>query len=233
MTPNPAIRVRGLRHRYGDHDVLRGVDLDVARGEAVALLGPNGAGKTTTLDVLQGHLRRTAGEVSVLGLDPCNAGRRLRDRVGIALQSAGFPVNTTVAEAARRFARFYSKAQPIDLVLERVGIAHLGDRRIARLSGGEARRLDLALAIIGDPDVLFLDEPTTGLDVQSRRVVWGVVRDLRAAGAAVLLTTHYSDEAAAICDRVALLAGGRITLERSAATGAEIDRLLLGEAVAA
>jgi ABC-2 type transport system ATP-binding protein len=204
------IRVRGLRKAYGDVMAVDGVDLDVATGEIFALLGPNGAGKTTTVEILEGYRARTAGEVSVLGVDPERADASWRARVGIVLQAGGRFDELTVGELVAHFAGFYPRPIPVDEVLELVGLADRHDVRTGRLSGGQRRRLDLALGLVGDPELVFLDEPTTGFDPGSRRAAWRVVGDLRALGKTVLLTTHYLDEAEHLADRVGIMARGRL-----------------------
>ncbi|HEX5201713.1 ABC transporter ATP-binding protein [Paractinoplanes rhizophilus] len=203
-----AIRVRGLRKAYGDNVAVDGVDLDVAHGEVFALLGPNGAGKTTTVEILEGYRRRDAGEVSVLGSDPAAHG--LRDRVGIVLQGTGEFDELTVGEVVRHFARFYPAADDPAAVIERVGLADKVRARTHTLSGGQKRRLDVALGIIGRPELLFLDEPTTGFDPEARREFWQLIRDLRASGTTIVLTTHYLEEAEALADRVGVIARGRL-----------------------
>ena len=205
-----AIEVRGLAKHYGDVEAVRGIDFAVARGEVFGLLGPNGAGKTTTVEILEGHRERTAGEVSVLGRDPGHRQRELRERVGIVLQSCGMYRHVTVREAVRHWAGFYPHPRDVDEVLELAGLAGQADVRIGRLSGGQQRRLDFALALVGDPELIFLDEPTTGFDPAARRQAWDTVRSLRALGKTVLLTTHYLDEAQALADRVAIVKDGRI-----------------------
>jgi ABC-2 type transport system ATP-binding protein len=204
------IRVRGLRKAYGDLVAVDGIDLDVAAGEIFALLGPNGAGKTTTVEILEGYRDRTAGEVSVLGVDPARADGAWRARIGIVLQEGGRFDELTVGELVRHFATFYPRPLPADEVLALVGLADHDDVRTGRLSGGQRRRLDVALGLVGDPELVFLDEPTTGFDPVSRRAAWEVVRDLRTRGKTVLLTTHYLDEAEHLADRVAVIAGGRL-----------------------
>jgi ABC-2 type transport system ATP-binding protein len=203
-----AIRVRGLRKAYGDNVAVDGVDLDVAHGEVFALLGPNGAGKTTTVEILEGYRRRDAGEVSVLGADPGEKG--LRERVGIVLQGTGEFDELTVGEVVRHFARFYPAADDPAAVIERVGLADKVRARTHTLSGGQKRRLDVALGIIGRPELLFLDEPTTGFDPEARREFWQLIRDLRASGTTIVLTTHYLEEAEALADRVGVIARGRL-----------------------
>jgi ABC-2 type transport system ATP-binding protein len=210
MDEQLAISVRGLRKEYGDTVAVAGVDLDVHRGEVFALLGPNGAGKTTTVEILEGFRQRDAGEVRVLGVDPAHADAGWRSRVGIVLQSTGEFDELTVAEVVRHFAGFYPDADDPLKVIERVGLAAKAKARTHSLSGGQRRRLDVALGIIGHPELLFLDEPTTGFDPEARREFWELIRDLAAAGTTIVLTTHYLDEAEALADRVGVIAGGRI-----------------------
>jgi ABC-2 type transport system ATP-binding protein len=206
----PAISVRGLRKRYGDLEAVRGIDFEVRRGEVFGLLGPNGAGKTTTVEILEGYRDLTEGEVSVLGHDPGLRERALRERVGIVLQSSGIYRHLTVREALDHWAGLYPAPRDVDEVLELAGLADKADERTRRLSGGQLRRLDFALALVGDPELMFLDEPTTGFDPAARRNAWETVRSLRALGKTVLLTTHYLEEAHALADRVAIIKDGRI-----------------------
>jgi ABC-2 type transport system ATP-binding protein len=210
MADQVAISVRGLRKAYGGTPAVDGLDLTVFRGEIFALLGPNGAGKTTTVEILEGYRRRDAGEVSVLGVDPDQADARWRCRVGIVLQSTGEFDELTVAEVVHHFAGFYPDPDDPDKVLERVGLAGKAKARTHTLSGGQRRRLDVALGIIGRPELLFLDEPTTGFDPEARREFWGLIRHLAAAGTTIVLTTHYLDEAEALADRVGVIARGRL-----------------------
>ncbi|MFJ2083497.1 ABC transporter ATP-binding protein [Micromonospora chokoriensis] len=210
MDDELAISVRGLRKAYGDNVAVAGVDLDVHRGEVFALLGPNGAGKTTTVEILEGYRRRDAGEVSVLGADPAHSDADWRSRVGIVLQGTGEFDELTVAEVVRHFSGFYPGADDPDKVIERVGLAGKAKARTHTLSGGQKRRLDVALGIIGRPELLFLDEPTTGFDPEARREFWDLIRDLAAAGTTIVLTTHYLDEAEALADRVGVIASGRV-----------------------
>jgi ABC-2 type transport system ATP-binding protein len=205
-----AITVRGLHKRYRGHVAVDGVDLDVHRGEVFALLGPNGAGKTTTVEILEGFRRRTSGEATVLGVDPQDADAAWRQRVGIVLQSTGEFDDLTVREVVHHFALYYRNADDPDAVIERVGLAAKRAARTRVLSGGQKRRLDVALGIIGRPELLFLDEPTTGFDPEARREFWGLIRALAAAGTTILLTTHYLDEAETLADRVGVLVGGRL-----------------------
>jgi ABC-2 type transport system ATP-binding protein len=205
-----AIEVRGLRKRYGDFEAVRGVDFAVRRGEVFGLLGPNGAGKTTTVEILEGYRERTAGEVSVLGHDPQRRERELRQRVGIVLQSSGIYRHITVREAVAHWAGLYPHARDVDEVIALAGLQEKAGDRTRRLSGGQLRRLDFALALVGDPELIFLDEPTTGFDPAARRQAWETVRSLRDLGKTVLLTTHYLDEAQALADRVAIIKDGAI-----------------------
>jgi ABC-2 type transport system ATP-binding protein len=208
-----AIRVRGLQKAYKGHQAVAGVDLDVARGEVFAVLGPNGAGKTTSVEILEGHRDRDGGEVSVLGVDPAKADRMWRSRLGIVLQSASDAANLTVSESVRHYAKYYADPRDPDEVIELVGLSEKAKARAGTLSGGQRRRLDVALGIIGRPELVFLDEPTTGFDPEARRQFWGLIKNLAAEGTTILLTTHYLDEAEALADRVAVLAGGRIVAE--------------------
>ena len=205
-----AIEVHGLRKAYGAHEVLRGLDLAVPAGEVFALLGPNGAGKTTTVEILEGYRRRDAGEISVLGRDPERAGRDFRARIGIVLQSSAVYPTLTVGEILRLFAGYYPKARDPEEVVRLVGLEEKADARVRTLSGGQLRRLDLGLALVGDPELIFLDEPTTGFDPAARRQAWETIRGLRALGTTILLTTHYLEEAQALPDRLAILREGRI-----------------------
>jgi ABC-2 type transport system ATP-binding protein len=209
----PAIEARGLVMRYGDREVLHGIDLVVPQGMVVGFLGPNGAGKTTTVEILEGYRRRTAGQASVLGMDPATGGRELRERIGIVLQETGHNVQLTVRETVRQFAGYYRRPRPVDEVIELVGLQEAADRRVRALSGGQRRRLDVGLALVGDPELVFLDEPTTGFDPAARRQAWEVIGGLRDLGKTILLTTHYMDEAQALADRVAIIAAGRIVAE--------------------
>ena len=209
----PAIEIEGLVKRYGSLEAVAGVSLIVEEGEVFALLGPNGAGKTTTVEILEGHRTRDEGSVSVLGVDPASGGRAYRERIGIVLQSSGFDRQLSVAELLRLFAPMYPHPRPVGEVIEIVGLADKADARVKTLSGGQTRRLDLALGIIGDPDLIFLDEPTTGFDPSARRRSWALIDGLRSLGKTILLTTHYMDEAQHLADRVAVLANGRIVAE--------------------
>ncbi|KIR63273.1 ABC transporter ATP-binding protein [Micromonospora haikouensis] len=210
MDDELAISVRGLRKAYGDNVAVAGVDLDVRRGEVFALLGPNGAGKTTTVEILEGYRRRDSGEVRVLGSDPADPTPDWRSRVGIVLQGTGEFDELTVGEVVRHFSGFYPDADDPAKVVERVGLGAKAKARTHTLSGGQKRRLDVALGIIGRPELLFLDEPTTGFDPEARREFWELIRDLAAAGTTIVLTTHYLDEAEALADRVGVIAAGRV-----------------------
>ena len=206
----PAIEVRDLHKRYGAYEAVRGIDITVQRGEVFGLLGPNGAGKTTTVEILEGYRARSSGEVSVLGCDPASRSIELRRRIGIVLQSGGIYSHVTPREALRHWARFYPHPREVEEVLELAGLQEKADVRSRKLSGGQLRRLDFALALVGDPELLFLDEPTTGFDPAARRTAWELVRSLRALGKTILLTTHYLDEAQALADRVAIVKDGRV-----------------------
>ena len=209
----PAILVRDLHKRYGDHHAVRGIDFEVAPGEVFGLLGPNGAGKTTTVEILEGYRTRTSGIVSVLGADPQQRSHELRERMGIVLQSTGMYRHIAVREAVAHWARFYPAPRDVDEVLALAGLTEKADAYARTLSGGQLRRLDFALALVGDPELIFLDEPTTGFDPAARRAAWDVVRSLQDLGKTVLLTTHYLDEAQALCDRVAIVKEGRFVAE--------------------
>ena len=212
-TSAPAILVRDLRKSYGEHEAVRGLDFEVAPGEVFGLLGPNGAGKTTTVEILEGYRTRTGGIVSVLGHDPGRRPRDLRARIGIVLQSTGIYRHITPREALRHFAGVYPRSRDVEEVIAITGLAEKADAQARTLSGGQKRRLDLALALIGDPELIFLDEPTTGFDPAARRNAWEVIRSLAQLGKTILLTTHYLDEAQALCDRVAIVKDGRFLAE--------------------
>ena len=205
--------MRGLRKSYGPVEAVSDVSFAVQRGEVFGLLGPNGAGKTTTVEILEGHRRRSGGEVEVLGLDPEQAGVELRRRVGIVLQGGGFYPRVTVSEAVEHFAGMYEHALEPAETIELVGLGDSRSQTVAKLSGGQRRRLDLALALVGDPELVFLDEPTTGFDPAARRGAWSMVRALRERGTTVLLTTHYLEEAQALADRVAIVKDGRVVAQ--------------------
>jgi ABC-2 type transport system ATP-binding protein len=208
-----AVRVRGLRKAYGELTALDGVDLTVARGEVLALLGPNGAGKTTLVEILEGHRRADAGAVSVLGYDPGKRERAFREKIGIVLQEAGLDPAITVREALELYGAAYPNPKPAMELLELVGLADRPNERASNLSGGQRRRLDLALGLVGDPDLIFLDEPTTGFDPAARRQSWETIANLRSLGKSILLTTHYMEEAQRLADRVVVLARGTVVAE--------------------
>jgi ABC-2 type transport system ATP-binding protein len=205
-----AIEVEGLRKAYEHREVLHGLSFTVETGEVFALLGPNGAGKTTTVEILEGYRQRDAGDVRVLGLDPERGGRELRARIGIVLQSSAVYQLLSVREIVELFAGYYPRRRPATEVIELVGLGEQRDARVRTLSGGQLRRLDLALALVGDPELVFLDEPTTGFDPAARRQAWETIRDLRSLGKSILLTTHYMEEAQQLADRVAILRSGEI-----------------------
>jgi ABC-2 type transport system ATP-binding protein len=207
------VEVRGLRKHYGGLEAVGGIDVAVEAGEVFALLGPNGAGKTTTVEILEGFRERTAGEVQVLGHDPARRERALRQRIGIVLQSTGVDPYLTVRETIALYAAYYPSPREADEVVEVVGLSEKRDSRVIKLSGGQQRRLDVAIALAGDPELLFLDEPTTGFDPGARRNAWEIVRNLTALGKTVFLTTHYMDEAQALATRVAVIAKGKIVAE--------------------
>ena len=210
---DPVIRARGLHKAYGDLEAVRGIDLEVAGREIFAFLGPNGAGKTTTVEILEGYRGRSAGEVVVLGADPAEADRRWRQRIGIVLQQCNMQPELTVRESLELYAGYYEAPRSVPETIDLVGLGGAAGQRAGRLSGGQQRRLDVALALVGDPELLFLDEPTTGFDPSARRQAWEVITNLRDLGKTVFLTTHYMDEAQALADRVAIIASGQIVAE--------------------
>ena len=216
--PSPAIEVRGLRKSYGSLEAVRGIDLSVSSGECFALLGPNGAGKTTTVEILEGHRKASGGEVSVLGHDPGKGEKALKQRIGIVLQETGVERYLTVAEVIELFRGYYPKPRPLDEIIEVVGLQEKRGARVGKLSGGQQRRLDVAIGLAGDPELLFLDEPTTGFDPSARRNAWEMIENLKALGKTVFLTTHYMDEAQRLADRVAIIAAGKIVAEGSPAS---------------
>jgi ABC-2 type transport system ATP-binding protein len=220
------VEVHGLRKRYGELEAVRGVDLHVERGEVFALLGPNGAGKTTIVEILEGFRPRTEGEVRVLGHDPAAGETALKERVGIVLQSTGVDPFLTVRETVELYRAAYPRPRAVADVIEIVGLVEKAGTRVGRLSGGQRRRLDVAVALAGDPDLLFLDEPTTGFDPAARRSAWELVRGLAAVGTTVFLTTHLMDEAQALADRVAVITRGEIVAEGPPATLGGRDRML-------
>jgi ABC-2 type transport system ATP-binding protein len=205
-----AIRVEELRKRYGEEEALRGISFEIEEGEVFGLLGPNGAGKTTTVEILEGYRARDGGEVEVLGFDPQRSERSFRERIGVVLQQSAMFPNLTVRETHALFAGYYERPRDVDEVIRLVGLDGKRDTRVRRLSGGQQRRLDLGIALVGDPELLFLDEPTTGFDPAARRAAWEMIRSLRSLGKTVLLTTHYLDEAQQLADRVAVLREGRM-----------------------
>ena len=208
-----AIEVHDLRMRYGAEEAVRGIDLEVGRGEVFGFLGPNGAGKTTTIEILEGYRERSSGEVSVLGVDPAAPTREWRDRIGLVLQECELDPLLTVAETLTLFAGFYSHPRPVDDVVVLVGLRDKRDERVGRLSGGQKRRVDVALGIVGDPDLVFLDEPTTGFDPQARRDAWNMIEGLRQLGKTIFLTTHYMDEAQHLADRLCILRDGLVVAQ--------------------
>jgi ABC-2 type transport system ATP-binding protein len=205
-----AVQVRDLRKRYGDNHAVDGVDFDIPRGEVFALLGPNGAGKSTTVEILEGHRGRNGGEVSVLGVDPAHATRAWRSRIGIVLQTSNEAPELTVREMVRHFAGYYSSPRDPEQVIDAVGLTEKAGAKLAQLSGGQRRRVDVALGIIGNPELIFLDEPTTGFDPEARRQFWKLIEGLADGGTTILLTTHYLDEAEALADRVGVIAHGKV-----------------------
>jgi ABC-2 type transport system ATP-binding protein len=211
--PEPVISVRGLRKSYGELEAVRGIELEVWRGEIFAFLGPNGAGKTTTVEILEGYRKRSAGEASVLGMDPADAGGEWRQRIGIVLQDSNLQPELTVQESLELYAGYYDNPRSAEETMRLVGLDARAHNRAGRLSGGQRRRLDMGLALVGDPELLFLDEPTTGFDPSARRQAWEVIGNLRDLGKTVFLTTHYMDEAQALADRVAIIASGEIVAE--------------------
>jgi ABC-2 type transport system ATP-binding protein len=220
-----AVAVTGLHKAYGAHEALLGIDFSIEVGEVFGLLGPNGAGKTTTVEILEGYRNRDAGTVEVLGVDPQRSGTQWRQRIGVMLQSSSLYPALTARESLSVFAGYYAKPRDVDEVIEIVGLVEKAESRVRTLSGGQQRRLDLGLALIGDPELVFLDEPTTGFDPGARRTAWETVRNLRALGKTILLTTHYLDEAEQLADRVAVLRDGVIVREGSPAdlTGGTVE----------
>jgi ABC-2 type transport system ATP-binding protein len=211
--PDSAISIKGLRMAYGENEAVRGIDLEVARGEILAFLGPNGAGKTSTVEILEGYRRRTGGEVSVLGEDPEKAGRAWRDRIGIVLQSNSLDPYLTVRESLELYAGYFTHPRSVEETIGLIGLEEKADERARKLSGGQQRRLDVGMALVGDPELLFLDEPTTGFDPSARRQFWDVIAGLRDLGKTIFLTTHYMDEAQRLADRVTIIAAGQIVAE--------------------
>jgi ABC-2 type transport system ATP-binding protein len=225
VAPDRVIEVRGLRKVYGDVEAVRGIDLHVDRGEVFALLGPNGAGKTTTTEILEGYRERTGGEATVLGEDPAHGSRSMKERIGIVLQSTGVDPFLTVRETVDLYAGYYPSPRDVDEVIDLVGLGEKRTTRVLKLSGGQQRRLDVAVALAGDPELLFLDEPTTGFDPNARRNAWEIVKNLTAIGKTVFLTTHFMDEAQYLADRVAIIAKGEIVVEGSPDTLAGRDTM--------
>jgi ABC-2 type transport system ATP-binding protein len=213
-----AIVIKDLRKSYGDVEAVRGISFEVSEGEVFALLGPNGAGKTTTVEICEGFRQRTSGDVSVLGHDPAKGERSLKSRMGVVLQTTGVDVYLTVAETIELYQQAYPRPRPLDEVIELVGLQEKRDTRVGKLSGGQVRRLDVGVALAGDPELLFLDEPTTGFDPAARRGAWEVIRNLKALGKTILLTTHYMDEAQNLADDVAIIARGEIVARGTPAT---------------
>jgi ABC-2 type transport system ATP-binding protein len=220
-----AISVSGLRKAYGEHEAVRGIDFEVAVGEVFGFLGPNGAGKTTTIEILEGYRERSGGAVAVFGVDPEQPTRAWRNRVGLVLQECELDPLWTVREAVSLFARFYERPRPVEETIELVGLGDKRDARIGTLSGGQKRRADVAIGIVGDPDLIFLDEPTTGFDPTARRDAWNMIEGLKALGKTVFLTTHYMDEAQHLADRVAILRDGQIVAQgRTEELGGDLGR---------
>jgi ABC-2 type transport system ATP-binding protein len=220
---DPAIVVRGLRKSYGSHEAVRGVDFQIEKGEIFALLGPNGAGKTTTVEILEGYRSRTSGDVSVLGYDPASNSPDLKRRIGIVLQATGVQPYLTVEETIGLFRGYYPDPLPLDDIIEAVGLTEKRKALVRRMSGGEQRRLDVAIGLAGNPELLFLDEPTTGFDPSARRNAWGMVKNLQSLGKTVVLTTHYMDEAQSLADRVAIMVNGQIVAQGTPGSLTRLD----------
>jgi ABC-2 type transport system ATP-binding protein len=222
--PDAVISARGLAKSYGDVQAVRGIDLDVSQGEIFAFLGPNGAGKTTTVEILEGFRSRDAGEVAVLGQDPADAGRAWRERVGFVLQQSTPDAYLTVREALALYAGYYASPRPVEETIELIGLEAKADTRAQKLSGGQQRRLDVGLALIGDPELLFLDEPTTGFDPKARRQFWEVIESLSSLGKTIFLTTHYMEEAQELAEQVAIISRGSVVAEGAPAELGDRDR---------
>jgi ABC-2 type transport system ATP-binding protein len=208
-----AIVVDGLRKSYGEIEAVRGISFNVEEGEVFGLLGPNGAGKTTTIEILEGYRARDAGNVTVLGVDPHSGGRKLRERVGLVLQEAAVPPMLSVTELVELYRGYYPAPRPAAEIIELVGLTEKAGERVRKLSGGQQRRLDVALGLVGDPELIFLDEPTTGFDPSARRAAWEVVRNMRTLGKTIVLTTHYMDEAQYLADRICVIAQGLVVAQ--------------------
>jgi ABC-2 type transport system ATP-binding protein len=218
MALDAAIHVSGLHKSYGEHEAVRGIDFEVGKGEVFGFLGPNGAGKTTTVEILEGYRPRTAGEVSVLGVDPAHAGREWRRRIGLVLQECELNPLLTVQETMKLYSSFFPNPRPVDETLALVGLGDRHKARVGSLSGGQQRRLDVGVGIVGNPELLFLDEPTTGFDPTARRDAWNMIEGLKELGTTIVLTTHYMEEAQHLADRVVILREGRIVAEGPPAT---------------
>jgi ABC-2 type transport system ATP-binding protein len=229
IADDAVIRVEGLEKRYGDHEAVRGIDLEVRRGEIFAFLGPNGAGKTTTVEILEGFRKASGGRVQVLGVDPAHAHSEWRARIGVVLQESQPEAGLTVRECLELYAGYYPNPRSVDETMELVALSKQAEQRAVSLSGGQRRRLDVALALVGDPELVFLDEPTTGFDPSARRAAWGVIAGLRDLGKTVFLTTHYMDEAEQLADRIAVIAAGKIVATGTPKTLG--DRQLFGSQI--